>query len=1169
MDFKTALGFDPDKKKRAALDDERAIRYINLKLAALGQPIYGRNNDSEFLEITRPFLKTHQEKNRLLSDYLCPADWRIQSFLEDYFKDIEHKHPIRLPVSTFTLDRHGLARVLSLPPDNDRFVSEYVESYRVRQGILHNPRSDRRTTQGVFHIAEGGLPVPYEKKAVPKIAFSRLLAQAFRPPKALLRLPFTASQKEHAEAFVSLLLRPTVCPEILGFTEAKSLEVRFLVPGSLVSNLDFVESIFGNAGDPYLPENDAALDTDHWTGHSGYVVLAPHLVHLTKKELGLPAWDEATERQRRDGMCWKKETEKYNGGKPFKITCRDERGVMVTLIADNYFGYCKKEVKTQISFSSNLFGLSEEEHAGGATAFPSYDLGEEFHLDDNLPSNNLSFSEMIRMYGSLMELRPEGYAVDRRYPEIFYVPEDAHFNLPKRIITWKRDGQEQTIELRAFHTYILPSGYKIQMAKQKGGPYWHLIGTVAEGTLCHKPCTVSGGGKSEISKSIADAMIQGSIFTADFHRDFETIAQIMARDYSDRFKKNFERPRPSRPILSSKRSLGSVIKLFTPSVEYTDEYNRWLESIPHPIKEMIYVVKRHYKPEWGDNWKEHFGVDVINGYLGHELKYENKKLVANYLRVGHERDGSWRIYKLRQDYYPASKIQVEDDISASVVVAREALEKGLNPDYQNKSVKIVTNCEYRLFQRPDDAIHRGYDKQAESDIAGPNVFLSNFEPMGQETARRIIEDAIGFDQYSEPVKKLFQEFTDEKKPTFVVSSAHPRIVNGKPTKNPRYLQDRPDLIHHREKYISEVGTRLFRRAPMEQPVYSPVNAVLPGRRNNPPDYDAGIPALAVYNPIHYQQLPEFFMDFICSVTGKSPSTTGFGSEGALTKGPFNALWPTADLNNALVSYILTGYHGFTSAAGYVGPNMRVDHDISLLIPEIWCRMTVKEREPRFLIDNGYLEKLEDFDFDGKKIRASRLGYRITIRFVHHFLGRIFNNPHAVFSEEMLKPEKQDPSLFAEGITNLVKTQKRVAENYFEDGSIDSACPPLRALLHIMVHGHYEGKDLEHPDIRKMFSRDYLLHSEWYEERLRVKQARDVTLWKRHIWQLEEFLEKVSHTDEIVHLGIHDRLLRAKEQLALAASTDYLKKLNGTIGADPFHSQFSNSPANELTTGGRP
>ena len=60
------------------------------------------------------------------------------------------------------------------------------------------------------------------------------------------------------------------------------MEVRFFVPGNLVSNLDFVESIFGNAGDPLLPENDAALDTEHWTGHTGCVILAPHLTRPPK-----------------------------------------------------------------------------------------------------------------------------------------------------------------------------------------------------------------------------------------------------------------------------------------------------------------------------------------------------------------------------------------------------------------------------------------------------------------------------------------------------------------------------------------------------------------------------------------------------------------------------------------------------------------------------------------------------------------------------------------------------------------------------------------------------------------------------------------------------------------------------------------------------------------------
>ena len=141
-----------------------------------------------------------------------------------------------------------------------------------------------------------------------------------------------------------------------------------------------------------------------------------------------------------------------------------------------------------------------------------------------------------------------------------------------------------------------------------------------------------------------------------------------------------------------------------------------------------------------------------------------------------------------------------------------------------------------------------------------------------------------------------------------------------------------------------MGARLHRNLTPNAPVLQPVDAVLTGRRNNPAE--PGIRPLAVFNPIHYQELPELFMDFISSLTGKSPSTTGTGSEGALTKGPFNALRTTSDLNNALVSFILTGYDGFSSAAGYIGPNLRVDHDISLLIPEIWARLDAEERSAK-------------------------------------------------------------------------------------------------------------------------------------------------------------------------------------------------------------------------------
>ena len=64
---------------------------------------------------------------------------------------------------------------------------------------------------------------------------------------------------------------------------------------------------------------------------------------------------------------------------PSSSLCRTKEAAIVTLIADNYYGYCKKEVKTQISFAANLYGNVEEEHAGAAIAFPSLrNLGDEF-----------------------------------------------------------------------------------------------------------------------------------------------------------------------------------------------------------------------------------------------------------------------------------------------------------------------------------------------------------------------------------------------------------------------------------------------------------------------------------------------------------------------------------------------------------------------------------------------------------------------------------------------------------------------------------------------------------------------------------------------------------------------------------------------------------------------
>jgi hypothetical protein len=237
----------------------------------------------------------------------------------------------------------------------------------------------------------------------------------------------------------------------------------------------------------------------------------------------------------------------------------------------------------------------------------------------------------------------------------------------------------------------------------------------------------------------------------------------------------------------------------------------------------------------------------------------------------------------------------------------------------------------------------------------------------------------------------------------------------------------------------------------------------------------------------------------------------------------------------------------------------VDHDVSLLVPEIWCRMRVAERDPEFLRRQGFLEKVEDLTLGRRTVLASRLGFRITSLFVDRFLGRIFETPGAVFPAELLRPELQDLELFATGVDAIVESQRRVALYYFEDGSVEAACPPLKALLHIMAHGSYQGAGVDAPHLRALFQREALLASDWYQERLRVKRKRDTALWRRHAAALERF-RAGSDSPARCGLGLEERDLQDRQdlvrhELERVSGPAYLRELRGTIGADPFHGQM--------------
>ena len=1131
--------------------DAATTSAIALRLELLGIAAPAQVKQSEADRLMSPILARQRELSRRLAHRPCAADQRIQTFLDSYLKGAAATP--RLPRSTFVLDQPGLARALSLPADSTSFTSDYVESYQVLGGVLHNPRNDRRTTAGVFHVAEGGLPIPDDKIAVPRDVFARLLAHAVEAPEDLLTLPWASRQEDPARCFVSLLLRPVVVPEVPGFSAERSMEIRFIAPGGLVSNLDFVEGIFGNGGDPYLPENDSSLAPESWTGHTGCVILAPHLTTLTKKELGLPSWEEATERQRRDGQCWKDEAELYNGGKAFKCVARDERGVIVTVIADNYFGYCKKEVKTQIGYSANLFGCVEEEHAGGAVAYPRYNLSQEYN-DTHTPEG-LTLEHVVERNPGRFERREDGSAVAIDDPTVVLVPAGAHYSMRSQTITWTGpDGQEASIPLLVSNTYVAPNGYRIHAKHREGdATQWHLVGTAPWSTQAHKPATVSGGGKSEISKSLLDAFVFGEAYVGDVDEDFDAVQTILDGNYADRFVDPANKSDNHRSILSERRSLGSVIKLLTPSPLYTEEYNAFLESIPAHIKELIFTVKRFYQPSWGEDWRSHFSVGIINGRTGNSLRLDGEVIKVNMLRVGFEDDGAWRLLSLRPDFSPAAKVQTEDDITASIVVPGGLVS---TPDSE-LSRKFVTNCESLLFQRPDDAIVRGYDKQTESDMSDPqaDLFISNFQPLTPADARAMAADAPGLSRFTQPMQDLvaraaaLPEAEDPTEETYWVSTADPRLVNGVPTKNPRYLQVRPDIANPKDVALADLANHLFRDVPLDESLRHSVDVVAAGRRNNPPE--DGVPPLCAYNPLHYMELPELFMEFISSMTGKSPSTTGAGSEGALTKSPFNALPAIYDLNAALLSYALSGYDGWLSSAGYIGPKVQVAHDISLLIPEIFSRMSAEERDAHRLVEGGYLEHIEDFEYEGRTVQASRLGYRMNQAFASTFFGRIFLHPDVVFTEEMLRPELQDEAVFADSVDIIVTTHKVVAEHYRADGSIEWAVPPLRALLEIMIDGtSREGWDLTSPEFRALFERENILSSSWYAERLDAKVARDSHQAQQAIEDLTRSYTAANNEEVVERLNIEGRLAEARAWLDKVSSPAYREHLVGTLGLQP-------------------
>ena len=88
-----------------------------------------------------------------------------------------------------------------------------------------------------------------------------------------------------------------------------------------------------------MAENDAGLDIENWTGHTGCDCCFPS--GWDTSYLNLPTWGKCNN-EKFEMECSMKIRKIFITGGAFKLTFRDVSGLVVGY-ADNYFGYCKKE----------------------------------------------------------------------------------------------------------------------------------------------------------------------------------------------------------------------------------------------------------------------------------------------------------------------------------------------------------------------------------------------------------------------------------------------------------------------------------------------------------------------------------------------------------------------------------------------------------------------------------------------------------------------------------------------------------------------------------------------------------------------------------------------------------------------------------------------------------
>ena len=258
-------------------------------------------------------------------------------------------------------------------------------------------------------------------------------------------------------------------------------------------------------------------------------------------------------------MCWEQRGRAVQRRQaPSRSAPGTRAGVIVTVIADTYFGYCKKEVKTQISYSANLFGNAEEEHSGGALVFASYNLGQEY-TETYVRQDSTSGRRADARPGAV-RAQPEGHALDLQQPHIVLVPGGAHYSLRHHDRVLGRRRRPASAVDPAARGQGLPQPERLPRRGRRRSPHDR---TVVEPHRHRHPRrrratsrrrSPAAASRRSPRRSPTPSS-SGPRSSPNFEADMDSVAAILDRDYSKRFlDPAAERPTPGRSCPRSARS---------------------------------------------------------------------------------------------------------------------------------------------------------------------------------------------------------------------------------------------------------------------------------------------------------------------------------------------------------------------------------------------------------------------------------------------------------------------------------------------------------------------------------------------------------------------------------------------------------------------------------------